>query len=46
MATTLGFKDIIDQPLWRPASPLPVATAAGGSVVYDKRNKIKNAPLN
>ena len=46
MATTLGFKDIIDQPLWRPASPLPVATAAGGCIVYDKRNNIRNAPLN
>ena len=46
MATTLGFKSIIDLPAWRPTSPAPVATAAGGCVVYDKRNSERNAPFN
>lgn len=46
MATTLGFKDIIDLPTWRPNSPAPVATAAGGCCCYDKRNSERNAPYN
>ena len=46
MATTLGFKNIIDLPTWRPNSPAPVATAAGGCCAYDKRNSERNAPLN
>lgn len=47
MSTTLGFKDIIDQPTWRPSSPLPTATAAGGAVTYDMRNdSTLRTPLN
>lgn len=46
MATTLTFKDIIDVPVWRPAAPLPAATAAGVSVACDLRNSTRNAPFN
>lgn len=38
MATTLGFKDIIDTPKWRPNSPALGASAAGGCLAYDMRN--------
>ena len=45
MTTTLGFKPKIDPPLWRPASPLIGATAAGGSLAYDMRNDASALPL-
>lgn len=38
MTTTLGFKDIIDLPKWRPNSPALGASAAGGCLAFDLRN--------
>lgn len=38
MATTLGFKDIIDLPKWRPNSPALGASAAGVALAWDMRN--------
>lgn len=46
MATTTSFKNLIDIPVWRPNTPLPVATAAGMSVASDLRNSDRNAPFN
>jgi hypothetical protein len=44
MATTLGFKRVIDLPQWRPNSPALAATAAGSSLAYDYRNDDTNPP--
>ena len=38
MTITLGFKDIIDLPEWRPLSPAIVVAGAGVSLAYDLRN--------
>lgn len=38
MSTTLGFKDIIDLPQWRPNSVAPNTTAAGSTLASDMRN--------
>lgn len=46
MPTTLGFKDTIDLPCWRPLAPAIVASAAGGSWVWDARNSTRNLPYN
>lgn len=43
MATTLGFKDIIDLPKWRHNSPALGASAAGGCLAYDMRNDSQGA---
>jgi len=44
MATTLAFKDIIDQPLWRPESPILGANVAGASLCNDMRNDSSRHP--
>lgn len=46
MPTTLSFKEIIDLPQWRPASPAPTADAAAIAMAYDMRNTERNIPLN
>jgi hypothetical protein len=46
MATTLSFKDIIDQFAWRFTAPGITAMAAGGSVSWDSRNSTRNTPFN
>lgn len=38
MTTTLGFKDYIDLPMWRPEAPALAASGAGQSFAYDMRN--------
>jgi hypothetical protein len=38
MSTTLGFKDIIDLPQWRPCAIAPTAPAAGSCMAADVRN--------
>jgi hypothetical protein len=44
MATTLGFKDILDLPMWRPEAPALAASAAGSSLSWDMRNGETNTP--
>lgn len=44
MATTLGFKEILDLPMWRPESPALAASAAGSSLSWDMRNGETNTP--
>jgi len=44
MATTLGFKDIIDLPEWRPLSPAPNNATAGVSLACDLRNNEDRDP--
>jgi len=46
MATTLGFKEIIDLPTWRSLTPSPNASAAGSCWAWDARNSERNAPYN
>ncbi|MFO0271370.1 MAG: hypothetical protein ACK53W_12650 [Gemmatimonadota bacterium] len=46
MPTTLAFKEIIDLPQWRPASPAPAADAAAVCMAYDMRNNERNIPGN
>jgi hypothetical protein len=38
MSTTLGFKDILDKPDWRPLNLAPNVHVAGGSICSDLRN--------
>lgn len=38
MTTTLGFKDLIDKPSWRPIANAPNASAAGICLCSDMRN--------
>lgn len=45
MATTLGFKNVIDIPQWRPLSPLLGATYYGTSLAWDHRNDDSRVPL-
>jgi hypothetical protein len=45
MPTTLGFKDIIDLPQWRPESPCLAVSGAGMSLVGDERNNSTRHPL-
>lgn len=45
MPTTLGFKDIIDLPCWRPLAPA-IASAAGSCWAWDQRNATRNIPYN
>jgi hypothetical protein len=44
MSTTLGFKDIIDLPQWRPNSVAPTATLAGAQLAGDMRNDVSCDP--
>jgi hypothetical protein len=44
MATTFGFKDIIDLPQWRPNAPLLASAVAGCSFAYDMRNDASRHP--
>jgi hypothetical protein len=44
MATTLGFKDIIDKPEFRPFALCPNAHAAGVSICGDRRNNETRHP--
>jgi hypothetical protein len=46
MPTTLAFKELIDVPQWRPASPAPPSDAAAVCMGYDMRNTERNIPLN
>lgn len=45
MPTTLNFKDVIDQPLWRPESLAIGASAAGVSIASDLRNNTTKHPF-
>lgn len=45
MTTTLGFKDQIDLPDWRPLAVAPNASAAGGSLACDLRDCEDRIPL-
>lgn len=45
MTTSLAFKDIIDVPLWRPASPLVITHGAGMSLAPDLRNDATRHPF-
>ena len=45
MATTLGFKDIIDLPLWRPEADALAANAAGQCLAWDNRNSDISHPF-
>lgn len=38
MATTLGFKDIVDVPKWRMEAPALAASGAGMALAWDNRN--------
>jgi hypothetical protein len=44
MATTLGFKELYDLPMWRGESPALAATAAGSSLAWDNRNDTEGNP--
>lgn len=46
MTTSLNFKDVIDVPLWRPASPSMITNGAGQSLVADLRNNAQRHPYN
>lgn len=45
MSTTLGFKDTIDTPQWRPCAPVQVATVAGSTLCNDMRNDVSQDPF-
>lgn len=45
MATTLGFKKIIDVPQWRPNAPALANSAAGSGWANDMRNDPTNLPF-
>lgn len=45
MTTTLGFKDYVDLPMWRPEAPALAASGAGQSFAYDMRNTDSGCPL-
>lgn len=45
MSTTLGFKDLIDTPQWRPCAPAQVAKVVGGMFCSDMRNDISCDPF-
>lgn len=44
MATTLGFKDLIDLPEWRPIANAPVSGTAGVNLACDLRNNEDRHP--
>ncbi len=44
MATTLGFKDVIDLPRWRPNSPALANSAAGAALAWENRNDSDGTP--
>lgn len=44
MPTTLGFKDILDLPEWRPIANAPTTSAAGVCLISDKRNNEDRHP--
>ena len=46
MATTLSFKDNIDQFAWRFTAPGLAAMTAGSCVAWDSRNSSRNTPFN
>ncbi|MBI4797095.1 MAG: hypothetical protein HY790_14870, partial [Deltaproteobacteria bacterium] len=45
MTTTLGFKDIIDLPEWRPLANAPGNAGAGVSFAQDLRNNEDRHPF-
>jgi hypothetical protein len=45
MATSLGFKDIIDLPAWRPESVALSSTTGGATIVSDLRNDATRHPF-
>lgn len=44
MATTLGFKDIIDLPEWRPLASAPASSGAGSCMASDPRGTENRSP--
>lgn len=44
MTTTLGFKDVIDVPTWRPAAACPITSATGVTMTSDMRNDVSCDP--
>jgi hypothetical protein len=44
MTTTVGFKEILDLPMWRPEAPALAPSGAGMSLSWDMRNGETNTP--
>lgn len=44
MTTTLGFKDVIDTPQWRPSAACPIVSGAGVTMASDMRNDVSCDP--